>query len=70
MNYTTIFVAFFTVPGVAATGLLSEYISKRGGVGDQKVLVYSEVSILDLSNRRTRCGKPLTDPCSGDIPER
>ena len=31
------------------------------------MLVYSEVSILDLANRR---GKPLSDPCAGNVPER
>jgi hypothetical protein len=67
MDYMTIFVAFVIVGGVAASGLLSEYISKHGGVSIQKVLVYSEMSIRDLSNRH---GKLVNDPCAGDIPER
>lgn len=48
MNYVFTFVAFFVVAGVAATGLSSEYISEHGGVSKQEVLVYSELSILDL----------------------
>jgi hypothetical protein len=50
MNYVFTFVAFFVVAGVAATGLSSEYISEHGGVSKQEVLVYSELSILDLPN--------------------
>jgi hypothetical protein len=31
------------------------------------VLVYFEVSILDLSNGRNRRGVTLGDPCAGDV---
>ncbi len=67
MDYRTIFVVVFIVGGVAASGLPSEYTSKHGGVSKQEVLVYSEMSVLDLSNRYD---KLLNDPCAGDIPER
>ena len=55
MNYMIIFVALFIVAGVVAAGLSSEYISKHGGISKQEVLVYSELSILDLSKRRNKC---------------
>lgn len=48
MNCTIIFVVHSIVAIVAAAGLPSEYTSEYGGVIKQEVLVYSEVSILDL----------------------
>jgi hypothetical protein len=48
MNYMVISVGLIVVAGVAAAGLPSEYTSEHGGVIKQEVLVYSEVSTLDL----------------------
>ena len=31
--------------------------------------MYSEVSNLDLSDKRNKRGKPLGDPCAGNVPE-
>jgi hypothetical protein len=72
MNYTIIFVVYFDfiVTGVTAAGLPSEYTSEHGGVIKQEVLVYSEVSILDLSDGHNIHGKPPSDPGAGGVPER
>jgi hypothetical protein len=54
MNYTI----FIREPFMVATapGMQSKYTSEHGGLSKQEVLVHSETSVLDLSNRR---GKSL-----------